>query len=63
MDRRVLRSSMFLGSTLEEVEEEFGCFLIDKNVCPGNYVDIKLYKHGNVYQLIFVYAKLQHKAE
>jgi len=55
---RVLNTKVFLGSTTEEIEEKLQKFLEENNVCPGNYIDYKLYKLGNVYQLIFVFAKL-----
>lgn len=56
--RRVLRTKIFLGSTTEEVGEKLSSFLEEKNICAGNYIEYKLYKLGNVYQLIFVYAEL-----
>lgn len=56
--RRELRSKIFIGSTTEEIEKAFTDFLISEKMCPGNYVDIQLYKHGNVYQLVFMYAVL-----
>ena len=59
--QRVLRTKLFLGSTTEEIEEKLQKFLEDGNVCPGNYVDHRLYKLGNVYQFIFVFAELIQK--
>lgn len=56
--RRVLRHKIFLGSTTEEIDIKFSEFLEKNNICPGNYVDIKLFKLGNVYQEIFIYAEL-----
>ena len=56
--RRVLRMKIFLGSTTEEVEAAVAEFLERENVCVGNYVDAKLYKLGNVYQLVLPYAEL-----
>ena len=56
--RRVLRSKIFLGSTTEEVNQGLSEFLTENNICVGNYIDIKLFKLGNVYQLILVYAEL-----
>lgn len=56
--QRVLRTKLFLGSTTEEIEEKLHSFLEEKNVCPGNYIDYQLYKLGEVYQLIFVFAEL-----
>jgi hypothetical protein len=56
--RRVLRVRFFLGSTTEEIQltiEEF----LRPGVCPGNYVDLKLWKHGAVYQAALVYAELE----
>lgn len=58
MTRRILRTKLFLGSTTEELDEQLSKYLQIENICPGNYIDYKLYKHGGVYQLIFVYAKL-----
>jgi hypothetical protein len=54
--RRVLRMKMFLGSTTEEIDIALAEFLERELICVGNYVDAKLSKLGNVYQLIFVYA-------
>jgi hypothetical protein len=59
--QRVLRTKLFLGSTTEEIEEKLQNFLEEKNVCPGNYVAYQLYKLGEVYQLIFVFAELIEK--
>ena len=56
--RRVLRMQMFLGSTLEEIEPQLSSFLNENGICVGNYVDVKLHKLGNVYQLVLVYAEL-----
>lgn len=56
--RRVLRTKMFLGSTLEEIESKLTAFLSEKNICIGNYVEYQLYKLGNVYQVVLVYAEL-----
>jgi len=58
MKRRVLRQKIFLGSTTEEVDEKVGIFLVDKNICIGNYADIKMFKLGRVYQYVLVYAEL-----
>jgi len=55
---RVLRIKMFLGSTVETVEGNLTAFLESKNLCVGNFVDVRLYKLGQVYQLILVYAEL-----
>ncbi len=55
---RVLRSKMFLASTLSSIDNEFSSFLEKENICVGNYIDIKLFKRGYLYQLIFVYAKV-----
>ena len=54
--RRVLRMKFFLGSTVEEIEEAMRLFLERENICVGNYVDVKLYKHGGVYQMVLPYA-------
>jgi len=59
--QRVLRTKLFLGSTTEEIEGKLQEFLEEKNVCPGNYVEYQLYKLGEVYQLIFVFAELIEK--
>ena len=56
--RRVLRQKMFLGSTIDEIEEKVDKFLKNSNICIGNYVDVKLFKLGNAYQEILVYAEL-----
>ena len=56
--RRVLRHKFFLGSTTEEIENLSDEFLKKQNICVGNYVDIKLFKLGNVYQYILVYAEV-----
>lgn len=58
MKRRVLRAQLFLGSTTEEVNTSLAKFLQEKNICVGNYVDIQLWKLGDVYQLALVYAEL-----
>lgn len=55
---RYLRIKIFLGSTTEKVEEDLLTFLIREKLCVGNYVDLKLYKLGGVYQLVFVYAQV-----
>lgn len=55
---RVLRTKMFLGSMIENVDKELDSFLRKNNICVGNYVDIKLHKLGGVYQLILVYAEV-----
>jgi len=51
---RLLRVKIFLGSTTEQIEKDMNKFL-DK-VCPGNYIEHRLYKHGGVYQLVLFYA-------
>lgn len=58
MSRRVLRTEIFLGSTTEELNEQLNTFLQKECICPGNYIEYKLCKLGNVYQLIFVFARL-----
>ena len=58
MKARVLRTKLFLASTLSSIEREFQNFLEEQNICVGNYIDIKLFRLGNIYQLIFVYAKV-----
>ena len=57
--RRLLRLKTFLGSTLEEIEGSVQCWLVAKQVCPGNLVDSKLYKHGSVYQLLVWHAVVE----
>lgn len=56
--RRVLRQKMFLGSTTEELQIGLDEFLLKSNICVGNYIDSKLYKLGNVYQMQLFYAEL-----
>ena len=58
METRELRSKIFLGSTTEEIELELNNFIKESKMCPGNYVNSKLYKLGSVYQLLFFYAKI-----
>lgn len=55
---RVLRTKIFLASTTSTIDYLFSKFLEENNICVGNYVDIKLFKLGGIYQLIFVYAKV-----
>lgn len=55
---RVLRSKIFLASTTSTVDYLFSKFLEENNICVGNFVDIKMFKLGGIYQLIFVYAKV-----
>lgn len=56
--RRVLRAKLFLGSTIEEIGSRLDGFLEKQGICVGNYVDLKLSKLGNVYQLALVHAEL-----
>ena len=49
---------LFLGSTTEEVELAASDWLAKKNICVGNYIESTLYKLGDVYQLVLVYAEL-----
>lgn len=58
MVERVLRIKWFLGSTAERIEEAMGKFLGKSGLCPGNYVDLMLWKHGDVYQAALVYAEV-----
>lgn len=58
MRKRKLQTKIFFGSTTEKIEEKMNKFLNDKKVCPGNYIDSKLYRLGGVYQLVFMYAEL-----
>ncbi|MFW6007949.1 MAG: hypothetical protein ACOCP8_01680 [archaeon] len=55
---RQLRVKYFLGSTIEEIENQEFNFLVNNNMCPGNFVYEKLYKYGSVYQKVLYYAKL-----
>ena len=32
-------------------------------MCPGNYIDLKLWKYGNVYQAVLLYAELVNETE
>lgn len=59
MTQRVLRIKFFLGSTTEKVEAEVEAWLEENNICPGNFIEQKLYKLGNVYQFVLVYASLK----
>jgi len=52
---RFLRIKLFLGSTLEEIQEQINPFI--EEMCPGNYIDLKLWKLGNVYQAALIYAE------
>lgn len=56
MIERVLRVRWFLGSTLERIQEEMDKFTV--SMCPGNFVDLRLWKHGNVYQAALIYAEV-----
>ena len=56
--KRILKIEIFLGSTTEEINLKIDNFLNEKELCPGNYIDIKLFKLGNVYQGVLIYAKL-----
>jgi len=47
-----------LGSTTEEIDDKVHHFLEPKGMCPGNYIDFKLHKLGQVYQAVLVYAEL-----
>lgn len=49
---------MFFAFTIEEINKQFKDFLSENKICPGNYIDIKLYKIDSIYQLIFVFAKV-----
>ena len=53
---RLLRIKFFLGSTTEEIQNQISPFV--DSMCPGNYVDLKLWKLGNVYQAALIYAEL-----
>jgi hypothetical protein len=55
---RILKVKLFLGSTLEEIETKISDWLSKEKICVGNYMDIKLSKLSDVYQLILVYAEL-----
>jgi len=56
--RRYLRIKFFLGSTTEEIQRSLNAFLENENICIGNFVDLKLWKEGSVYQVALVYAQL-----
>jgi len=53
---RVIRLAMFIGSTVEEIEEKFSA-RFGNSLCPGNIVKTELYKLGGVYQYEVVYAE------
>lgn len=55
---RVLRTKFFLDSTIEGIDKKATDWLVANNICVGNYADTKLYKLGNVYQFIVVYAEV-----
>ena len=54
---RVLKTKFFLGSTTEEIEKAQELWLIDNAICPGNYIEHQLYKLGDVYQAVLIYAQ------
>jgi hypothetical protein len=56
---RILRTKILLASTIEGLDKNLSEWLSSNNLCVGNYVDVKLYKLGSVYQLILVYAELK----
>lgn len=58
MVERVTRVKWFLGSTTERVEEAMNGFLAKVGLCPGNYMDLKVFKLGEVYQAVLVYAEV-----
>lgn len=60
---RQLRVKYFIGSTVEEIEEQELEFLKTNNVCPGNFVYENLYKNGSVYQKVLYYAELTERKE
>lgn len=60
---RQLRVKYFLGSTIEEIEEQELEFLKINNMCPGNFVYENLYKNGSVYQKVLYYAELTERKE
>jgi hypothetical protein len=47
---------MFLGDTLEQIEQQMASYLGHECICPGNYIDVKLWKLGDVYQAALVHA-------
>lgn len=55
---RVLRTKIFVGSTTGGIDYMLNEFLEKKNICPGNLVDMKFFKLGDIYQLIFIYTVL-----
>jgi hypothetical protein len=58
MRKRELRIKIFIGSTVEIVEKKLSNFLKQQKICPGNFIEHKLYRLGGVYQLVFIYAEL-----
>lgn len=60
---RVLRTKFFLGSTTEEIEKAQETWLINNEICPGNYIEHQLYKLGDVYQAVLIYAQFISKEE
>jgi hypothetical protein len=56
--RRLLCIKFFLGSTLEEIQQQMDDWLSRSSTCVGNYADLKLWKHGSVYQCALVHAVL-----
>lgn len=61
MISRFLRIRFFLGSTLEEMQVQVDAFVA--TMCPGNFVDLKLWKFGSVYQVALVYAEVGQKED
>jgi len=56
--RRVLRIKHFLGSTIEDIDNQVGRFLSHENICIGNYKEYQLHSNGSVYQAVLVYAEV-----
>lgn len=61
MIARFLRIRFFLGSTLEEIQVQVDAFVAA--ICPGNFVDLKLWKFGGVYQAALIYAEVEQKED
>jgi len=58
MIRRVLRIKLFLAATVESLNLKIESFLVEKNMCVGNYIESKLVKAGPIYQFRLVYAEV-----
>lgn len=61
--RRVLRIKLFFASTIEEIDFQITKFLVDEQICVGNYVESGLAKLGNIYQFKLIYAEADDSEE